>query len=253
MARVIKAGETGEAAAPALRFADLADQARRVVLDARAQAASLTDQARAEAEQARTRAAEEGYAQGLAAARQETQQATAEAAESLRQAVESARELVEALQANRRELLAEARREMLEFAVELAERIVGRVAGADLSAAAANLAKALELCGARTEVAARVNPAQLHGLWRHCRELVDTLGAGQVQLVADESVSPGGVKLMVGAGEIDATIEAQLDAVVTALLGPRRAEARELTGHYVSHAARQSAGAADAAVDHGTV
>jgi hypothetical protein len=42
-------------------------------------------------------------------------------------------------------------------------------------------------------------------------------------LVSDESVSPGGVRVQVGSGEIDATIETQLAKVAETLLGGRAA------------------------------
>ena len=53
----------------------------------------------------------------------------------------------------------------------------------------------------------------------HCRELVETLGCGGVRVMADESITPGGVKVLCRGGEIDATIETQLANVAASLAG----------------------------------
>jgi flagellar biosynthesis/type III secretory pathway protein FliH len=117
-------------------------------------------------------------------------------------------------------MLQEARGEMLEFAIELARKIVGRVAECDPRAAQANLGKALELAVAGGGVTVLVSPAQLEMLQGHAAELVEVLRLrGRVNLRGDETVGRGGVRLLSRQGEIDATIRTQLDNVVEALCG----------------------------------
>ena len=113
---------------------------------------------------------------------------------------------------------------MLDFALELAAKIVGRIAAEGATAARENLRKALELAEASAAVCVKVNPAQLAGLNLCLPELLEALGrSGEVRMVGDEAVSPGGVKVQTDCGEIDATIETQWANVVEALLGTPRA------------------------------
>jgi len=232
MARIIKSGsadgsrEAGEAVKD---LADIAAEARAVVLDARKQAARIVAEARAESAADRESAAEQAYAEAFARGQNDGyadghRQGVAEGktlfsteADGLLELAERAvTELAEA----RATLLHEARCEMLDFALELAEKIVGRVAAAGNSAARENLRKVLELADCAQKVTVKVNPAQRDALAECLPALIETLGrADGIELVGDESISPGGVRLLSGRGEIDATIETQLVAVAEALLG----------------------------------
>ncbi|MFP3937481.1 MAG: FliH/SctL family protein [Phycisphaerae bacterium] len=233
MAKVIKQGDgDGQATKSALlNLRDIAAEARRVVLDARKEAARIVEQARAEADSVRKEASEAGYEEGLARGRhdgyeQGRQEALAEARRKLSEDSSSlltlAEKVVRQLDETRSTVLHQGCEEALTFAIALAERIVGRVAAEDLSAGRQNLAKAMNRAGCSSEVTVRVNPRQLEALRTYCTELADALGArGGVELLADERISPGGVRVQTSAGEIDATIEKQLDNVTEALLGER--------------------------------
>ncbi len=232
MARIIKANSTadppaGEAAA--LNLNDLAAEARQGVLEARKEAARVVAAARSSAEAVERQAAETGYEEGFARGRGEgLEQGRREGAEAAREAFEAELErlarlgqrIVEELAAARSEFICAAGGGMLEFAIALAEKIVARVAVADIEAARANLRKALELLDGPGEIIVRVNPQQLYGLREHCAKLATVFAAGEVRLVADEQIAPGGVKLTRRQGEIDATVDTQFENVVRALLGP---------------------------------
>ncbi len=229
MTQVIKA-DRQDAARPramAMKLSDIAERARRIVLDARKDAARIVAEARSTAEQAQCEARERGYAEGLAQAAAE---ASADGGADVDHGDDAElRELVERvgdeLSAARESLMAGARRDVLDLAIRLAERIVGRVAARDVEAARDNLAKALELA---SPGAARVyvNPSQLDQLRDGCGDLLDSLGRDRdVRFEADPAISPGGVRVEAGEGEIDATIETQLDNIAEALMGdasPRR-------------------------------
>jgi len=252
MAQIIKTDATqdvGAARATVLNLADVAAEARAVVLDARKEAARLVADAQAKADEICRAAREEGYGAGLACGRTEgARQGRQEAKEEgkARFSAESAeltgllRKVVEELSSARAELLHRARCEMLDFAVELAEKIVGRVAVADVSAAQANLDKAMELVRQGGEIVVKANPAQLDCLREYCRNLVESLGmGGPVRLAGDPSVGPGGVKVVSGPCLIDATVQTQLANVVEALLGRRRGD----EGRYVPDAGARSGAA----------
>lgn len=231
MARVIKGDGAGDAAPhPAvMNLADIAAEARGIVVEARNEAARIVGDARAQAAAAAQAAAEhayaegfacgrdDGYAEGYRRGRNEARDAFAARAEEL---TAQARQVVQELAAARAELLHQARCDLLQFALELAERIVGRIAATDIAAARANLQKVLELAGSAGRVSVKVHPSQLDRLREDLPELVEALGfTGQVVLAGDGRISPGGVKLLTAQGQIDATVETQLANVAEALLG----------------------------------
>ena len=230
MAQVIKnSDETAGAKAAVLKLADFAAEARNLMLEARKQAARIVADARAHVEEIRRQASEtgcaegydrglrEGLAQGQAQARAEARRAVrSELAECDALALRIAQELAQA----RQQVLQEAHRGLLRLAVDMAEKIVGCVAAAGPAAAEHNLAKALELARCASELTVLVNPDQLGRLNEYKKTLVEGLGLrGQVRLVGDGRIQPGGVKVISRWGEIDATIRTQLTNVVEAMLG----------------------------------
>jgi flagellar biosynthesis/type III secretory pathway protein FliH len=229
MGHVIKAAERRESSPVTvgpLHLDDVAAEAKRTVLAARRQAERILARAREQADAVEQDAARSGYARGLEHGRQAGREAgRREAAEAARR---SLREQADALADLVRKIstaLASAwrppaARDALALAVELAEKIVGRVSVSDVAAAEANLAKALELSCRARRLTVRVNPAQLSALREACGELAGRLGAdGPVTLVADERIAPGGVEVTTPSGRVDATIRTQMDNVVQAVLG----------------------------------
>lgn len=239
MARVIK-GHTPDAMAvsraAALKLADFASEAREIVLEARKDAARIVSEAQARADEVVaqaerrgyqegfTRGQDDGHAQGQQAAT--PQRAPAELLELTRRAVDELHRATESLP-----------RQAVQFAIEIAERIVGEAAG-DIRTARGNLAKALELGAGYSQVTVQVNPGQLEQLHSHCPEVVEALSfRGNVRLVGDESVAPGGARLISGQGEIDATLATQWKTIVTALTGQAPAEQ---TGQYLPEIAKSN-------------
>jgi len=237
MARVIKASDIGAASPGArpLNLQDVAVQVRAVVNDARRRAAAVLRASRARAREsggattaamaedllaaARRQGFEDGFTQGVQTGleRGASQAVAAADAEGTRSA-ELFREAAAGLSSARAELAQQMQRQTLDLAMLLTNKIVGLVAGQDISAARHNLAKALELAGGG-DVIVRVSPRQHRRLSEHCRELAETLGCGSVRVMADEGVTPGGVKVLCRGGEIDATIETQLANVAASLAG----------------------------------
>jgi hypothetical protein len=70
---------------------------------------------------------------------------------------------------------------------------------------------------------------------------------GRIRWVADEAVAPGGVKVLTRRGQVDATIQTQLDNVAEALLGartgpgPAAPEPAAGEGEYLPEAPEQAA------------
>jgi len=230
--RVIKAREMASGGGPraaVLDLKDLAAEARQIVLDARGEAARIIAQAKQQAEVLRRSAAEQGHAEGYAKGenlgysdgmRRLRKRADGRMEATSAEIIALAKKVVQAMADAREELLHQARCQMLDFAIELARKIVGSVAVRDIEAARANLAKVLESACTGGRITVRVNPAQLPQLRAPCDELVEAIGIkDEVRLEPDEHIGPGGVKLLSRTGEIDATIETQLGKVVDSLLG----------------------------------
>ncbi|MFB3890500.1 MAG: FliH/SctL family protein [Phycisphaerae bacterium] len=235
MTRVIKADvmeRPGRTRTGVLNLTDIAAEARAVVLDARKEAARIVAEARGQADENLRAAARKGYAEGFARGQSDgyadgrgkavDEQRKSYAADSSEMA-QVVRKIIDELNSARKAVLEQAQAGMISFAIELAEKIVGRVAATDIGAARSNLAKVLELSHARAGVTIKVNPQQLDLLKSHCADLAAMNVPGEFALVADDAIAAGGVKLESSYGEIDATIRTQLDNVVESLFGKRQA------------------------------
>jgi flagellar biosynthesis/type III secretory pathway protein FliH len=232
MARVIKVNEMstpGRTKAVVLDLRDLAAEAREIILDSRKEAAAIVAGAKTQAAEIKAQAAQAGQAEGFARGMaqgiaQGAAQAHADAKAQLQaqtaELVELAKAIVAQLAAAKDQALAHMRQDMLNLSLQLASKIVGQIAVSDIGAARANLEKVLQLCSGGGEIVLKVNPGQLRRLQAHCDELTEALAVqGSVRLLPDESVGPGGVKLISGSGEIDATIETQLANLAAGLVG----------------------------------
>ncbi len=195
-----------------LNLRDLAEEARAVVLEARREAAAIVETAKATAAGIRNQAELDAQASDRA-------DDEASAARG-RELAELAGAVVSELSAAKEQAMAAMRRDVVKLALELAAKIVGEVAVSDISAARGNLEKVLALSGRSGEIILKVNPSQHRRLGEHYRELTEVLAApGVVRMVPDESVGPGGVKMLSGSGEVDATIETQLANLARGLIG----------------------------------
>ena len=228
MARVIQRtrGDAYQpAAAEPLHLRDLQAEARRLILFARRKAEAGVGEARLQAAGALPAAPAAFRPEPKPGSPPSAEVPVAEAgsAADVDQAVRLLRTAAEKLDAARRDVLRGTRPELLELAITLARKVVTQVARFDMPAARANFAKALELAGESDDVELRVNPDQYASLGRLRDDLAASGAVGPgVRLVSDPAVAHGGVVARTPDGQVDATVEAQLDNVVSALLGPRR-------------------------------
>jgi flagellar assembly protein FliH len=230
MTRIIKAQDAAPQSG-VLKLADLAAEAQSVILQARHDAARVLADARLKADEVLAAARQKGYDEGFAMGREEgfaqgrhqaQQDVQRRLSEDFQMQAQAARRIVQELQAARDSLLEQARADMVEFAMELADKVVGQIAARDLAPAKAALDKVLVLAQCQAHVTVRVNPAELEGLQSHGRELLDATSSGlSVQWIADASVERGGVKMQTGRGLIDATIRTQLQNIAAALTSPQ--------------------------------
>jgi len=91
------------------------------------------------------------------------------------------------------EMLDRAERDLLVFAIAVAERITKRTGLLDRSVVVANAREAIRQIGLRTDLKARANPMDLDALRRYAAELSNELGAeSHLELIEDPDIEPGG-------------------------------------------------------------
>ena len=233
MKRIIKAdpASAGSSSTKAaiLSLPDFEAEARRIVLDARKDAARIVSEAGAKVDSVRRQARQQGYAEGFARGqadghvdghRAACDEARRKFAAEYAAALELARRVTGDLAGDRGQLFNDASGQILDLAIILAEKIVSRVAVENIDAARANLAKVLEMAHCGGQMVVKVNPDQLESLRSEFAELVEALRlGGAVRLVADSGIPRGGAVLVSQNGTIDATIETQLANIASGLLG----------------------------------
>jgi flagellar assembly protein FliH len=228
MTRIIKkARRTHDGEHPVMKLSDIASKAKEIVLDARKAAARIKAEARANSEIAKQQAYKQGHREGLDEGRKQgvedglrqgREQARADIEAKTRQLTDVAGAILAGLDEAGDQPYQLAADEVLGFAIELSEKIVGRLARTDVSVARTNLIKAMRLAHAEGEIIVAVNPGQLQDLSADFAAFLEVVDAsGRARLVADSQVSPGGVKITTARGVIDATVETQLDKVASAL------------------------------------
>jgi flagellar assembly protein FliH len=103
-------------------------------------------------------------------------------------------------------------------AVDLAAAIAGRLVRAELARrpelTVEWIREALQLAAGAGEIALRLHPSDAQTLERQAEQLAAVFApAASVRIVADDSITPGGCRLVTEFGAVDAQLEAQLDRV----------------------------------------
>ena len=211
-----------------LDLGDLGRQADRIVGDARKEAERITAAARAEAQKLIDSAADRGYQQGHERGLQEgretgEQEGRARAVQKFEPQVEQLinawTAALERWETDRGEMLLAAREDVVRFAVAVARKVVMRVVKADSTVIEDQLAEALALLSRPTTIIVSVHPndrpiieAVLPRLVRRFQQ------CEQASVRDDETLTTGGCVVATAGGQIDATIETQLDRIARTLV-----------------------------------
>lgn len=227
---VIKHAERDRLArhAVVLDLGDLRRAAEALEAEAKAKARSIVEEAEAERRRLIDGAAEEGrragHAEGLAAGLAEgraqgREEALARHAEEFRRLAESWSLALAEFERRREDLLLDARGQVIALAVAIAERITRRVIRLDATVVQDQLRAALGLAVNPSRLVVRSHPDDAALLREVMSGLADRLGGGEhASFETDESLSRGSVVLAMDHGEVDASIETQLNRIVEALL-----------------------------------
>ena len=162
-------------------------------------------------EQSLAQQVEEAYARG----RQEGLVAAEQRFESTIQALTQALEDVSRL----RESLAQTgSQDMLRLVLAVAEQIVRRSVEVDASVVLGIIESALQASVRADSYRVRINPADLEGVTKQKPLfLASVSGLKNLSFEADPSISPGGCHVDSELGDVDATIETQLESIRAAL------------------------------------
>lgn len=214
-------------------LADHLAEANALVARAQREADRIRTEAERTAAELRERSHQEAYEKGYAEGRAEGERAGYQAAhdEALERFTHEQDQLVAALTAAlhsfeqmKGDLRLAAERDVLEFAVKVAERLTCGIGTLHRDAARANLQRALQLVEAQSNVTISANPADLATLEVFATSATGQLNLSTVTVVGDESIAPGGCRVSTPVSEIDATIETQIEELVAILLGQDREE-----------------------------
>jgi flagellar assembly protein FliH len=239
MGTIIKAGRVAQGKRlPGLGTFDLRDhwaEAQRGVEDARRQSAALLQEAEAKAAALFDDAHQRGFAegrkegldQGIEEGRQAArQQAIDEFTRAQAGLVASLRQALEAIETFKTEFEQAAEREVFDFAILLAKKLTCEIGRLHREAAVENLRRALRLVDSQWNLIIRAHPDDLASLETFAASLKDAFAASRtVRLAADESLAPGGCVVETERTRVDASLETQINELVSLLVGESRPDA----------------------------
>ena len=224
-----------------LDLGDLARQGETILARARARAAQVEAEARVERARIIEGAREEGFAAGLAKGLEQGRSegreqgyaaALAERREALAGLEAQWLKTVEGLSADRDRLLADARRDVLVLATRIARMVTHRQVEANPGVVTEQLAAVLELVMRPSRVQIALNPAdrgiaeaalpELARRFSNATHIELTEDAGLTRGSCVARLADGGANGTPG-GLIDASIETQLERIVSALIPMERA------------------------------
>jgi flagellar assembly protein FliH len=238
MSTVIKASQSTKLLhrPAAVDLADHLREARQVVDEARRRSADIVAHAEAEARHIRAAARNEaheagfnqgkdqgyreGFETGSATGRQEAfEQAQAKFQQEHSHLVVGLQRSILELASIKEEIRASAEEHVLDFATRLASKLTHAMGASSPKAVAANLTRSLELVHERTHVTVCLHPEDMAAFNQWAPEEFAALTCGRdVRLLADESIAQGGCVVRTPHTEVDATLETQLQEIVSLLV-----------------------------------
>ena len=212
-------------------MADIEKQARAILVRARQRAEALIVEAQRQADELKRQAHAEGlaagYDDGIIKGMEEGGKIGHDAA--LNEHRSQLGTLVTAMTAamtefdiRRRDLETEGLRDVAELAIAIAERVTRRMGQLDPEVAVANVTEAMQLVVATADVRIAVHPLHVHVLQESIPRLQMRWPAlKHIEMIADESLAPGGCRIFTRHGQIDADLDVQLQRIAAELVPVR--------------------------------
>lgn len=188
-------------------------QAEEMINKAKQEAAQILRQAKAEAEvmaqQLKEQARQEGWQEGIAASEVEAENIRQQASQVLVQAQNIYNNTLDKMES-----------EIVDLAVDIAERVVLAQLAVEPRTIMEIAKECMDLIKNRPLVNIYVNNADYHMVQDDKNELLQGLpGKVELNILADNGISPGGCKIETDQGLVDATLETRWQEVLKALYG----------------------------------
>lgn len=225
MTTVIKSKDFEKISGRAIPFSlmDVEKEAALILSQARGEAEELLAAARADADRIKVDAHEQGCAEGRehgmaeghkSGLIQAKEEALADYAAKAGQLTSTFQAALSELDGKKRDMLSSAENDLLILAMEIARRVVKRVGQFDRDVVVENLKDVIHRIGSKSDVQVRIHPSDMAAVELFAKGLtVAEKDWEHVDLLADDTISPGGCKLMLREGQMDATLESQLDHI----------------------------------------
>jgi len=216
MSTVIKAGQrsspsSDDARRVAFNFEDMGDRAHRYLEQIRGEAEKILQQARRQAAEIQRRAEEEGRQTAMQAMEKTAEEKVGQQVRTLLPAIKQAAGEIEQAKAA---WMSYWESNAVHLAVAIAKRIIRREVENEPEIQLEWIREALRLATGSAEMTLRLHPEDRATLGNHAQQIAQAVsGAGQVNIVADESIAAGGCRVDTKFGSIDQQIEAQLSRI----------------------------------------
>ncbi|MEM8835412.1 MAG: FliH/SctL family protein [Planctomycetota bacterium] len=215
----------------ALDLGDLRREADRLQSRAKASAQAVLDRANAERERLIADASEvghrQGFEQGLAEGHEEgrragSEEAKVESAEALAQLVQSWDAALALFESQRAAMLAEARREVVEFAVEMAHAVTKRALEVEPERVIDQVGEALRRAVHASNATIVVHPEDVEMVREALPQLLERIDQSlDADVSESDRLERGACVVRLPAGEISATVDGQLQRIVEQLVPER--------------------------------
>lgn len=217
-----------------LDLADLRRQGEKIIQTAREQARALLENAERE-KQVRLNGArvqgfeagrKEGYERGLAEGRERGQaDAVRELGEQLARLSASWQSALDQFERDRADMLDEARADVVELAVAIAQRVTRRAIRFDPQTVRGPLEAALEQVMRASRLVIHVHPDDLRLTQSCLPELAARFSACEhAEVIPDPTLERGGCVIRTPSGHIDASVDGQLERIIQAIVPERASE-----------------------------
>jgi flagellar assembly protein FliH len=225
---LIKSESSRAAAASPFSMADIERQAHALIAQAKSQAARILSEAQRMADEMKEQSKALGLAEGQADGFQQglkdgheagRQEALNEQREALAELVQALASACSDLDSSRRRLESEAVTDVMRLAVAIARKATKRLGALDDHVVTGNLTEAMKLTVHASDVRIAVAPSQKKTLDDALPDLrMQWPALRHVELVADESLAPGGCRIFSNAGQVHADLDGQIDRIAAELI-----------------------------------
>lgn len=205
---VIKAGDHQTAQCVPFNFEDMAQQANRYLEKVRAEAARIVAQANKEAADIRRQAEAEGRQAGQQAMAEMVRQQLGQQLATLLPAL---RQVIQQLQEARQAWLRHWEKRTVHLAAQIASRIIRRELTHQPDIPLQLIREALELAMGSSQIRLLLNPTDYQTLQPQVEMILREFAVlGEVEVVADPAISPGGCRVETQFGLVDQQLQTQL-------------------------------------------